>query len=122
MSKPGSQETLFITGYAKLPSGITATELFKIVGVGLEVDAVTGTILAADCTLATDVGRQFVARLLVGKSIDTDVVTMIKSIECWYHGSAQKAIVTALRICHEKFRAFRERVMIQQEGDGGHID
>jgi len=107
--KPSFRETLFVTGYAKLPAGITAAELFKVVGLGLEVDAEHGGVLAAECTLATEVGRRFVARLLVGKSIDTDLAAMVRSIEGQYLGSAQKAIVTALRICHDKYRAHRER-------------
>jgi hypothetical protein len=103
------RETLFVTGYAKLPSGITAAELYKVVGLGLEVDASNGTVVAAECTLVTEVGRNFVARLLVGRSIDTDLAAMVQSIEGRYLGSAQKAIVTALRVCHDKYRAHRER-------------
>jgi len=103
------RETLFVTGYAKLPSGITAAELYKVVGLGLEIEPSEGTIVAAECTLITEVGRCFVARLLVGRSIDTDLAAMVQSIEGLYLGSAQKAIITALRVCHDKFRAYRER-------------
>jgi len=99
--------TLFFTGYARLPSGITASEMGKIVGLGLEIDATTREIVTADCTLATTVGRDFVRRLLVGWRLDADLDHLIHCIEARYHGNAQKALIAALRAAHEKFCAYR---------------
>jgi len=80
-----------------------------VVGLGVEVEADTGKIVAAECTLATAVGRSFVARLVVGRNLYLGVNDIVRAIESAYYGSAQKAIVTALRICHEKYRSYRER-------------
>ena len=102
------RDTLFFTGYAKLPAGITATEMFRVVGIGLEVEARTGEIIAADCTLVTEVGRRFFANLVEGRRLDEDFAILVNEVERRYYGNAQKAIITALKIAREKFRAYRE--------------
>jgi len=100
---------VFFSGYAKLPAGITASAMFNVVAVGLEIEAATGLIVAAECTLATGVGKNFFTRLVVGGNIDTGLAGLIGEIERRYQGSAQKAIITALKIIHEKYRAYRYR-------------
>lgn len=108
MTDVNSQDTIFITGYAKLPGGITASELYRVVGIGIEVDHATSTIISADCTLATEVGRAFFARLVVGKRLEEDFPNLVEEIERRYQGNAQKALITALRISREKYKAFKE--------------
>lgn len=102
-------ETMFLTGYARLPAGITAAELYRVVGIGLEVEAVTGRIVAAECTLATGVGRDFVRRILEGRSLETDLPAIFQEVERRYHGYAQKAVITALKTIQDKYRGLRER-------------
>ena len=57
---------VLFSGYAKLPVGITASEMYKVIGVILVVRVETGEIVEADCTLATTVARQYVASTLLG--------------------------------------------------------
>lgn len=101
--------SLFISGYAKLPEGITASEMFRVVGIGLEVERETGVIVAADCTLATGVGRRFFEQIVKGRRLVDDFPLLIDEVEERYHGNAQKALVTALRIARDKFRACRDK-------------
>ena len=104
-----NDQTYFFTGYAKLPSGTTAGEINKVVGIGLEVEGGTGRIVDADCTLVTDVGRRFFRNLVLGYSLDTELSIMVAAIERRYHGNAQKALVSALKITQEKYRAFKQK-------------
>ena len=99
--------TVFFTGYAKLPEGITASEMFGVVGIGLEVDRSTGVVVAADCTLATEVGRRFFRRLVEGRRLGDDFPAIVEEVELRYFGSAQKALVTALRIARDKYKVYR---------------
>ena len=103
MSEPAMEETLFFSGYAKLPAGITACEIYKVVGIGVEVDDL-GNILDAECTLATDVGRRFFRQLVLGKNLDSGLSGIIQSVEKRYHGNAQKAIISTLKMIQEKYR------------------
>ena len=47
-----SNERVLFSGYAKLPVGITAAEMYKVIGVIVVVDMKSGLIVKADCTLA----------------------------------------------------------------------
>ena len=99
----GERQSIFLTGYARLPAGIVASEVSEIVGIGLEVELPGGMIIDADCTLATRVAREFVRRILVGKSLQTDLELIQAEIGYRYHGNAQKALVAAMRIAQEKY-------------------
>ncbi len=101
--------SVFITGYAKLPEGITASEMFRVVGIGLEVDREAGVVMAADCTLATGVGRRFFQKLVQGRRLVDEFHLLVDEVEERYHGNAQKALVTALRIARDKFRAYSDK-------------
>lgn len=52
-----SNERVLFSGYAKLPVGITAAEMYKVIGVIVVVDMKSGLIVKADCTLATELAR-----------------------------------------------------------------
>lgn len=94
---------IFVTGYAKLPQGITAAELYSIIAVGMVVDRESGHIYDVDCTLATSVGKKFVQDLVVGQNLNN-----IEGIETLfienYYGSARKALISAVRTCNEKYK------------------
>lgn len=100
-----TRRTMFFGGYAKLPTGITAEELYKIVGVGLEVDPMNGEIVDADCTLATSTAKKVFRQLVVGRRIDEDMSVIVGDLKARYHGGAQKALITALKAIREKYRA-----------------
>ncbi|GEM_PF-449275 len=103
-------DTIFIPGYAKLPDGITAREIFSVVGIGLEIDGEMGVIVAADCTLATDVARRFFSKIVEGKKLIEDFEHMVKEVETRYHGNAQKSLISALRIARDKYMVYREKI------------
>jgi hypothetical protein len=97
------------TGYARLPAGIAAGELYRVVSLGVKVDA-EGRILAADCTLATQLSREFFAGLLVGNNLVTEMDKIVKLIEEHYHGDAQRALIAALRVAGEKCLAYFNQI------------
>lgn len=93
---------LFISGYAKLPSGTTAAELYKVVAVGILVDRESGQIMDADCSLVTSVAKEHVKDILVGNNI-LHIAEIEKEFIERYFGSAKKALISAVRKCHEKY-------------------
>jgi hypothetical protein len=103
MDEGDKMENVLVTGYAKLPQGITAAELYTIVGVALIVDRNTGEIKEVDCTLVTTLAREFVKKIILGGNIN--VLEPIEAeFERSYLGSAKKALISALRTCGEKYR------------------
>lgn len=99
---------VLFSGYAKLPVGITASEMYNVIGVILVIRVETGEIVEADCTLATQVAREYVSRLLIGHSLRNGPDSVLRSIDKKYQGSAKKAIMTSLRIIYDKYRSFME--------------
>ncbi|HWR29134.1 MAG TPA: DUF3870 domain-containing protein [Negativicutes bacterium] len=99
---------VLFSGYAKLPVGITASEMYKVIGVILVIRVETGEIVEADCTLATNVAREYVARILTGQSLKHGPDGVLRNVDKRYQGSAKKAIMTSLRIIYDKYRSFME--------------
>lgn len=93
---------VFISGYAKLPTGITASELYKVIVVGLLIEKDSGRIVDAECSLVTDLAKQMFKEITVNKNIN-DIESIEKVfVECYY-GSAKKAVISALKTCYEKY-------------------
>lgn len=106
---PNIDNTIFITGYAKLPTAITAEKMYEVIAIGVEIDSDTGTIVDCDCTLATSVGRDFFRKLTTGYCLFQGIDPLIDSFEKRYYGSARKAIITALKIMYDKWQSFQEQ-------------
>jgi hypothetical protein len=95
---------IFVTGYAKLPQGITAAELYSVIAIGLVVNIENGQIAEADCSLVTETGRRFVKQIIEGRNIN-DLDDIVEEIRSKYFGNAKKAIISALKMCFEKYQA-----------------
>ncbi len=100
-------ETLFFTGYAKLPGGIVASQTSAMVGISVELDR-QGIIVRGDCTLATQLGRDFFGRLVMGYRLREDIDRLSSKVAAHYHGNAQKALIAALRTARERYLAYLE--------------
>jgi hypothetical protein len=94
---------IFVSGYARLPQGTTAEEMYSVMVVGMIVDRNTGLIVDAECSLVTDLARKFIAELLVGKSLN-NVTEIEEALTLRYFGSARKALISAIKIAYEKYR------------------
>ncbi|MBN2797051.1 MAG: DUF3870 domain-containing protein [Clostridia bacterium] len=93
---------VFVTGYAKLPQGITASELYTVICVGLLVDKNTGIILDAECSLVTSLAKRVFNSLVVERDL-RQIDAIEQDFVDHYYGSAKKALISAMRTCHEKF-------------------
>lgn len=103
-----NEKSIFFTGYAKLPASITAEKLYAVIAVGVEVDPDTGVIIECDCTLATQVGKNFFRKLTKGYCLNNGIDDLVQQLETRYYGSARKAIITALRIMYDRWLTFKE--------------
>ena len=101
-----SPNLILFSGYAKLPTGITAGELYKTIGVILIIDVKTGGIVDADCTLATELASKHIARALTDHNINEGPEILGKIVDRIYQGGAKKAIITAIKIIYDKYRNF----------------
>lgn len=93
---------VFVTGYAKLPQGITASELYSVICIGLLVDRNTGIIKDAECSLVTNLAKRVFHECVVNRDIN-EIDTIEEDFIKIYYGSAKKALISAMRTCNEKF-------------------
>jgi len=97
-------QEILITGYAKVPQGLAASELYTTIALGLLVDKNTGEILDVDCSLVTQIARDFVKQLIIHKNLnELDVIE--EALNTRYFGSARKALILAVRACLDKYQA-----------------
>ena len=73
------------------------------IGVVVEIDMHTGRILQAECTLATKLASDFIAKMLVGYNMNDGLDELNAMIEKHYQASAKKAVLTAVRMLNDKF-------------------
>ena len=97
----------FYVKRTKLLVGITAAEMYKVIGVIVVVDMKSGLIVKADCTLATELARQYIAQCLIGYNLSNGHEELQNILERQYQGSAKKAVATAMRIIYDKYRSFK---------------
>ncbi|MEA4988200.1 MAG: DUF3870 domain-containing protein [Anaerovorax sp.] len=97
------KEYILITGYSHIQSGTTSAEQYGgYIVVSLEVERNSGVIINVDCSLTTELARDYIKRLLIGKNL-LDFGTIERALKHNYFGVARKPVTYALRNCKEKF-------------------
>ncbi len=102
-----NEKLILFSGYAKLPAGITASEMYKLIGIIVVVDIETGKVVEADCTLATEVARRHVCKAIVGYDLNNGAEPLQQKLDRVYQGSAKKAVTTVIRIIYDKYRSYK---------------
>jgi hypothetical protein len=89
-------DTYLFSGYARLPQDVSHQALYSRVGVVVEVDE-KGTIVACSSTLLMDLARDFLDRLLRGRSVLNEREAIEAALRQRYRGHSQGALIFALR-------------------------
>ena len=87
---------VFLSGYAKLPDNTTAQKLYNHLVLVVTAESSTGTILDADCTMATELGRRFIRELLVGYALTRGPDPLVERLNQSYYGHLRKALQTCI--------------------------
>ena len=91
---------VFLSGYAKLPDHTTAQKLYTHLVLVATVELPQGTILDADCTMATQLGREFIRELLTGYDLHRGPGPAIEALNHTYYGHLRRALQTCIKgIC-----------------------
>ena len=100
------ENIILFSGYARLPQGTAASEMYKVMALVILVDYRTGVIIDADCTLSVPISERFVKKLLIGGNLKHGMEEMVQKLGTSYQGTAKKALITALRTIGEKYQVF----------------
>ena len=88
---------VFLSGYAKLPENTTAQKLYNHLVLVVTAEIPSGTILDADCTMATDLGKSFIRELLTGYDLHQGPEPLIELLSRSYYGHLRKALQTCIK-------------------------
>lgn len=104
--------TYLFSGYARLPQDVSHQAVYKRVGVVAEVDQ-AGTIVDCSFTLVTGLAREFLNRLLKGRSVLDGRAETEALIRARYLGHSQGALIYALRRLFEEVDS--SQLMLKKE-------
>lgn len=113
--------TILCVGYARLPEGTTMEELFKVFGVGLEIDPLSGIIVKAQTTCATILGNDFLTQFFVGINIETDYQDALEQINKRYRGHGGKAILAAAKKAYTEYLSYKDEENHNHNHNHNHI-
>lgn len=100
--------TVFLAGHALLPQASTAQSVYRDLVITVEIEPKYSVIVRASCNLVTELGRDYLSRLLVGRSLQAGVEEIIGEVQDIYHGAVQNAIIAALRDLARRYEAWRQ--------------
>lgn len=98
--------TVFIAGHARLPSGMAAKSIYETLTITAEIDKKYSVIVAANCTLATRHGRDYVEHLLKGYSLRDGIEKPVDEIKSHYLGKAGNALASALKDLYKQYEHY----------------
>lgn len=104
--------TVLVSGYAQAPRGTGMSETMTWIGVVLEVDLKTHTIIAADATFVTELARDFFRRTVTGYCLTDGLDGLMSRIDNRIHTPSKNSLQTALQA------AFQRYVEARQAGKG----
>ena len=100
---------VFLSGYAKLPEHTTAQKLYSHLVLVATVDLPQGTVVDADCTMATQLGREFIRELLTGYDLHRGPAPLVEELNQRYYGHLRKALQTCIKgVCLQFAEISRE--------------
>lgn len=100
------RNTILLSGYAKLPTNITAEAVYNIMAVAVCFDRRNGIIINAEASMVTELAKRFIFDLLVGYNLNDGPEELMEAFEEYYYGNAKKAIETALRAIFNKYQDY----------------
>ncbi len=100
------RNTVLLSGYAKLPTNITAESVYETLVVVVLFDRRSGIILEAEASVVTSIAKKFIASLLVGYNLNEGPDALMEEFECYYHGHAKRALETAMRLIFSKYQEY----------------
>ena len=106
MSGTFQRNTVLLSGYAKLPASTTAEAVYNILVVAVVFDIRTGVIIDAEASMVTDLAKRFISELMVGYNMHDGPDELMEVFERYYHGTAKKALETALRAVFARYKDY----------------
>jgi len=96
-------ETILISSHVKLPENMASQEAYKFLAIAVEVNLHTGVIMRADVSLITDLGRDFISRIVYGYNMNDGVDGLLEIFDRRYFGAARRALDAGVKLLFQKY-------------------
>ncbi|NLL39789.1 MAG: DUF3870 domain-containing protein [Clostridiales bacterium] len=103
MKNQAVSDHILISGYAKLPAHITSEEVYKTLVMVAVVNRRSGEIVDAECSMVTELARQFIAKLMIGYNLNDGLTGLLEQFRNNYYGHAKRAVETSLKMIYSKY-------------------
>jgi Domain of unknown function (DUF3870) len=97
--------TSIFVGHAKPPANTVSGQMYTILSVVCEVDMGTGVIVATEFTVATDLAKDYLNRIMAGRNLRDEEDAIVAELEKCYFSGTQKALIQAFRDMAKRYRA-----------------
>ncbi|GAA0728506.1 DUF3870 domain-containing protein [Clostridium malenominatum] len=97
------KNTIYITGVSRANSTDPITVMYNGFFLGMIINKDTGEIIDVTSNAISSMTTDFIKSMLIGYSIVKELDEMINEINNRFFGTAQKALIVALREVHNKF-------------------
>lgn len=107
-------KTIICTGYARLPEGMAAKNLYGVMGIGFEIDAETDRILKVSSTFITSMCSDFFQTIFEGHDLNLGLDEQIKEFESRYFALGKKAVTVAIKDAYNQFLIYKNEKRIDK--------
>ena len=97
------KNTILVVGQAKPSREDAIYNLHGEFYISLVLDRENGKILDMDCNTILEVTKNFVATLLIGRSLRDDVQMLEKEIKERYFALTQKPLIACIKDAHNRY-------------------
>lgn len=97
------KNTILVVGQAKPSKEDAIYNLHGEFYISLVLDRENGKILDMDCNTILEVTKNFVATLLIGRSLRDDVQMLEKEIKERYFALTQKPLIACIKDAHNRY-------------------
>lgn len=95
--------TILVVGQAKPSKEDAIYNLHGEFYISLVLERESGKILDMDCNTILEVTKNFVASMLIGKSLKDDVAELEKEIKARYFALTQKPLIACIKDAHNRY-------------------
>ena len=97
------ENTILVVGQAKPSKEDAIYNLHGEFYISLVLNRESGEILDMDCNTILEVTKNFVASMLIGKSLKTDFAILEKEIKNRYFALTQKPLIACIKDAHNRY-------------------
>ncbi|MBP2643183.1 MAG: hypothetical protein H6Q67_1070 [Firmicutes bacterium] len=96
-------KTLLFSAHTQLPEGTDLHQTYRYVSVILKVNSENGQIIDCAVPIYCQLTADFIAEIIRGKSIETDLPLIIKEMEERLFTGSRRALISALQMIRDRY-------------------